>query len=1576
MTLNLENFNGVREEKLSTSSFRDAVPAGIQIGTKAASQIAATRSLMVHTSEDEFRATREMLLDPRTRGQFAVEQTALREKLFKQASDSIGGFASDPSIPLDERVALVNAATQEFVSPFSRTPNLDMLAEESLIADGGAEEDDVSSEQRMNIFDRLQEVNSRKRRIANAINAVNMTEDGVTAGKVVDVLELVAPLAEWIHIDRLLEDAQRNLGEGGTDFGQLLGTQKEELFEMIKQIPSSEREGFSMAIIDLVKTHENVLFPDGNDLMTTQVLERMLLDNDYSNFEYWFDNVVSVLDMTFVGGLAVRSVRGGAKGATRGAGTGPTGPSNVLDGEIVTGGTDVALRDVFQGEQIEDIFDLAPSEWTELGDLPRIARSEATVTEVVPTSPSQIVKDTNPDMARNMHEAAKADTTGEAAEALYGSSRTEAVVKDITPEPGIRPDSMPNKVEIPREPQFGEPTNIREARLRNGNTILNTGEINRIASNLSDRLKLQANNVVVRLSDDATLKVTARYNPPNSGFVSYEDAVESAEFAFRNYGMSADNFKVMYRVGDQWKPLKPEAAKKLPQGTPYSIAVDFDYRFRAEDLEEVDLLTTGNFFTRSLDRLPATVLSPAALGQGSLVQNLLDAASAIHPQIVNAASVAVDKTVSLRKLYVDLMKDFSKTYEGLKAPRRAMMIDYINKANFEGIAFNVTDLRARGFNDKEIGALREWRRANDAMWHATNDDLVKTLRARGYKALVHKTSNTLLYGRPVSRNAVGSRSVGFDPSTGSNVKFSREYLDELYDNGGEIVRLDEPIEIDGQWVDFGISRNTPEKGYTRALREHERVLSYRDGYYPVMYDANYFITKKFRGNGGEEITKVVGTARSQAEAEQATKRLGPGHESRKDRRFADMQAQEIGEPAWNASVNSGLSAQRVRGQRLKDYGVDVNSTANTNLVDPLEAVTAQIAGISQRVPMRQYFDMAKKRWMLNYGKHLDLPINPKTGQKEFPTSITQIQGNSNLKSGFVADARTNFNYLYGLENGYINGMDAAYRGAMHMLADLAAELKLPAVEVKLLDSTAISPVQTAKSTAFNLFLSLNPLRQALIQRTQIAMLGVINPKYLANGLLQDMFKLNAQRAGVNVSNETASLLKELEASGILDAVDAHNFVRQDLTRLADLTAMQKAGTLAMRPVEALRKVGFDLAEQDNLLAAWLAHRDLALKQGKDLNDLRVREEILGQTRAFTLNMNRSGDMPYSQNTLGAAAQFLSFVHKFLLQGVTNKSLDRTTRAKLLAYTTAVFGVSATAMAPVIDWALGDMEEGETKDAIQAGLLYKVLNEAATLATGEEQAVNWGDLAPTEAYGVGNTLVGMFHTDLSQMVADSPAGSLMFGANPRLNNMWSTTMRYFSIYDDYDDPELETKLTDVATAFLNLSSGYSNAFQARYALEVGQKLSSLGTVTDNDVTNFEAVMEAFGMSTETETGYRLTREAVYGTGGDFTPDDVRLWYNTLKGQITRRGQSPTESDMARRIMSEAWRVFGQDRAKAAEEIQRMLQRDAADGDYKMFQAIMREAGYVTEDKLREIVAALPAGVVRDRVMLVLETREEQ
>lgn len=1546
-TIKKEDFKG---EGLSLNDFTLERERFI-VNDNSASQIAATETILSGGSTEDYRHKKEKLTDPIAVPSFSGVPFELQQAVQNDAKAGAQNLAADETASDEDRLfALDVLSNKRTITP---TNNLQILAEESIAAGSGLETEEAS-ELRGGLIDSIPRMVAQKMDAQRKINEYRLANDPSFLGTVGDVAELMLPYAEWIHYERLANQLDVDV----SDFA-LLGNVKDALFKHLRSLPVEDRALVTDALIKTIDETSQVVF-GSNDLVAIETLHNMLLSNDYSEGEKWFDNFTSVLDIAGVGG-ALRL----AKGAKI--------PKALDDASP-------ALK-----EALEDLGSRVDT------------ANRTTRTEVSPTSPSQTVKDHNPEEARKLHKMV-AEGDEETAKALYGTNKTDAMANDILPEPQRFGGPLKNKTSLPR-PVTPEPADIKAARTKSGNTAFTDAERAKVNARLTadvkdiEGMRLHKESLGVSTKLDDTINITARYSPIDSGFKSAARAISNAKFAFRQYGLEEDQLSLFFRSGDEWLPisandLKAKAElrkeftkkkKKIPEELKdfeYSVGIEFDYRIKPEDLEVDELLETGNFLTRTLDAIPTQGLARAQ--QGSLVQNLLDPSSVIAPRIVNPASVQVDRTIGIKKLYVEQFEEFGKNYSSLKADRRDKMADYIHEANFDSIPFDVTDLRARGFNSDEIAALKQWRKANDAMWYAANDDMVKTLRASGTKAFVHDDSGTKLFGRKVPESTAKNIRQAYNP-----VSDAIESLpDDLYKSGGEVIKLNDPIKIGDQWVDNVISKNTPAHGYTRPIYDGETVLAYREGYYPVMYDANWFVEMQIKKAGGETGVKVVGASQTLKEAKALISRLketeGPDvkfNAPRQDRRAKQDKGSLFDEGSWSMASNSGLTSQRLRGELLEDASGGIHKMGRTHLKDPLRAVAEQVQSLSQRVAMRDVLQTFKNRWMQNYAEEVGIPINPKTGKRDFPNSIGEIKGKSDTKIGMTADARTNFNYIKSLENGYINLIDEAYKASLNTAAEFFGKMGLTALEKGTFKISGLNPTQRAKILAFRFFIAGNPLRQALIQRGQMLQIGAVNPKYLAKDMMQDLAMIRLASRGFLADTKYAKLWDEIKDSGVLEAVDAHTLIRDDMLKLADLNVAEKAASIAGVPLKGAQKIGFDWAEQDVLLSSWLAHRDLAKRAGKNLRSQRVKDEILGQARAFTLNMNRSGDMAYNQNTLGLIAQFFSFRHKALLQPLTNKSISKGDKAKLAMWTTAMFGWEASIYGAIVASVFGDSKPSEVKQILADGLLDTTFNSVATTLSGENQNVDWGDFAPAEAYGIGNIWAGMLSSDLGEIIANSPGGSLIVGHNPRVTDAFKTALRAFYPSKDYQTENLKTTYYDVAKASLSMFSGFSNAFKANYAFQTRKKLSATGRITDEDMTAFESLMVLGGFQTKTEVGYREARDLLYKDRDFSSNNDYDLWYKELKRHITRKGITPRDVDMVSMVMAEAMEVWGDDRPKVIRRIFKNLEKDAADGDFKMFEAIYKQMGLMKDEDLWKIINKLPNGEERQRLTDLLNQREE-
>jgi hypothetical protein len=795
LALTLQDFG--QTNPLSLEAIMAGLPKGYSVNDRTASVLAAGQSLITDPTMEGYQASKAEVLDPEARKAYVAKDQEIKTSVLKDSTGSLLSMIGDSAVAEEDKLKAYVGSQNVPKESTQRTS--DLLAEQGIVADSG-DETARASHHRSLAYDTIKTVNDEKAKLTAIINGAALNSDSTVTSKVVDVAELMVPFAEWNYYDKVLNQVVDN-----KDQAFLLGEKKKQLRDYVLSLPVESRAAFAEFILQKVQD-TNVLLPDGNDLKKLQTLQDMFATGDYSDGERFFDDAMGLVDIAGLASLVGKGLGATVKGARAFRATEkaigaplnveqrlaaeakafkpealPTDPALQAEANAFKPAdlpTDTALQaeanafksaDPIEGSALaEEAKKFTPSVDDE-SPLALEAKAWMTRTEVDPSSPSQILKDVNPEIAIELHTAAEKDLTGEVAKALYGSSREEALAKDVLPEAGIKKGTIPNKVEM--TPHFEEPVAIRNRRLSEGNTILNADEKATLINKITDGLKniegmnLHPSSLVSTYNADGTTTFFARYSPPNSGFTSPITAIENAKVAFRNYGMTEDNFTLLARRGSEWvetttKELEAEASllkagAKLPTKAPteYAIGMKYAYRIDPKDLDVVDNLTTApgwiSRVVQMADRMPTQVMS--RLGQGSLVQHLLDAASVIHPQITEAASVVFDKAYGLRKMYIDQFKGFTDVYSKLVKERRALVTDYIHQANAEGIPFSETDLLSRGFNKIEIAALKVWRRANDIMWYANNEDMVRTLRALGTKVFQHSGSDTKLMGVPMSR---------------------------------------------------------------------------------------------------------------------------------------------------------------------------------------------------------------------------------------------------------------------------------------------------------------------------------------------------------------------------------------------------------------------------------------------------------------------------------------------------------------------------------------------------------------------------------------------------------------------------------------------------------------------------------------------------------------------------------------------------------------------------------------------------------------------------------------------------------
>ncbi len=1480
----------------------------------------------------------------------------LKKKTFSQSADALTNILRDPSVSEKQKQKALEDYQNYSLTNFSLNK---AVMTESLVADDEGE-NPRQERVRVNYIDAINEVNQSKREMQALLSREAAKTDPSTLKALKDIVtDSILPFYHSGYIAKQTYEDTGSIWEGIKAFVASGEAQKKMRDSILKASPE-EQLALAKKTVDYINATGSPLPFEQNDYARLNSLRTALEDGYYTNTDRFVDDLISVLDLTILGGVALRA-----------------------------------------GRKI-----LGVSKAAENVDLAREATRLAVRGEPDATSLSQVYKDTNISKAKATHEAVIADSTGEVADATYGVNRTDAIATDNMPQ--IDSEVVKNKVH-----------NMDSAYI---NSITPSPELMDMVS--SDGMihywkaeKERMRNIVVNdfahavgvvnrgemsqvVSTPRGVNIKAVYGTPQLGYESAQEALETVKVALRDYGITDKDMKLLGRVGDTYVPMTVDevnAAAKIAEVSPelksakpadYLVQVEHKYEFNPSDNDSWKSASVNmNFF----DRMPIFTGNR----QGSLARHLLDIASMLHPKLVLGANLAVDKAAGVERIMLEKSKKFSDAFVKLSKERQAVMHDYIKQANAEGIDLNVRSLKAQGFSDAEIDTLKTWRSYWDDMYWLDNKDLARTLNSQNFHWFVDPNHDTQMFARPVGRNKVGSHARVYNQRTGEVETILKDDLTKLYDEGGTIAQMRTPMKIGDEAVELIKAENKAGGSYLRRINDNDPVLQYRKGYYTVNYKAPKFIDKIVRDSRGNELYRqAVAVAGSTKDADilaAQMKKIDPVNDylSRSDIRKEGYNYAQDGVDVLQAK---GRTSQRVRGKRLEGSTM-ADEFGDNFVLSPVDSMVLAARTTSNRASMRDYLEVTKSRFMNQFGHLLQ---EDKFGRKLFPTDIKQITKPGHIHDKDIADARTTFEYINYLEKGYINGMDEIYKDILRAASDMvgakstsmagkaastsgAKKLLYSAgakggekAEKALASLSEANPTGVAKGTTFNLFLASNPFRQIVVQSHQAAQLMALAPTsaiYMATKMPRDLILLFAAKFSEEPSelflktfrtnmDEYKELSRAWSNSGLSAAVDKNALINGSLSQLVeDARFKGKAGPVN-KVFRVLRKAGFDLGEELNMMTSWLVHRDQMVKKvGKKLS-LEYESLVTAKARNFTYNMNRAGDMPYNQNFLGMVFQFMQVPHKAMLTWTTNRILTPAEKARLIFFNATMYSLPPAAM---YSWfgsgGLDVLPENQTaRDVVVQGLESVMLNKALELSFGEKSDVDFSGLSPFDIHGVQQFITTLWTSDAGSILAASPAGSLLFGQNPRITEAAKTWARFFNLQED-DDTQDPVKLSELVKANVSMFSGMSNYFKAKYALETGKKLSASGNITDSNVSTPEAIMQMFGFPTMDETRRAWIGHQQYVMTKAFK-DDVNEYYATMKKHLARNNISNGDSEYYVRTISDAWRVFGNDNLAARQIILDNLKKDASKGDILLFKRALQMTQWKDISGLETMVREIP------------------
>ena len=1181
-----------------------------------------------------------------------------------------------------------------------------------------------------------------------------------------------------------------------------------------------------------------------------------------------------------------------------------------------------------------------------------------------PASPVEIMKLANPQRARDMHTLFVNSADDVIAEGLAGTNRVQAISNNVYPQVLTESGKVSAQVvdidrNLRREMQV--PNSIHSAIWKDGGIMYTPQEKAAIKANVVRDFQA-AEGLVMRESmggfkdEGIRLNISAVYGTPEGDFKNAKQAFDQAKYALRKYGVLDEEIQVLSKEGLDYVPVKLADVGDA----------EGSYVVRVNTFHEVDPTDVAKFEGTSvklnwLDRLPVT-----QWGQhGSLNRYLLDASSMLDPKYTGAASVASDRAAGFEKLMLEVATEYSDSYKSLSKTEQQLVDNYHREANFNQLAFDAGDLRARGFSPQAIDAVKKWRNFWDGHFYLENLDLVRTMNGQGY--MKFSNANADLYAKPSAKNSTIGKV--YDPATDTVVILSQKELDDLYAKGGSYAKLRRPTDFGGTTVEHMIVRNTPTE-FLRKFRDTDQVLNYREGYYQLQYTAPRFVDEISVGANGQTVRRAVAVAGDTAEAQHFVDRMKASAPSGVQYSIrGDERALRRGSDDWfDINSSSGRIAQRHRGKLLED-GAGLNHLGDGSyILDPVTSAIRAAKSIAGRTVNRPMLEAAKARFMQQHGSLLP---GDGIGGVRFPNNVSEIGAKGEATSKRVADARSDFNYIHYLENGYINGIDSAWKQFFNAMAAQAGKKGLSKLERGATALSETAPAQLSKQSVFMATIGSNPLRQWLIQPHQAARMMAYNPQGVLTGKVAAYStaflerkiadKLNYNPLLTNKASE--DFIKFVEDSGMMAAVDKQNLVRGSLMDAAESSS--RIGKMAKAPVNFLRKIGFDIGEMANTLGHLAAVYDKYVSQGKNLADPAVRTEAYSVTRAISYDMNFAGDMPYNQTTPSLLLQFMQVPHKAALQ-ILNRRIPLQDRAMLAAGDILFWGPPTLLISQMMG---GDIlpDDPKMREAVIYGIEGLMINEALqSLFDDETINVDFSSLAPYDMHGISKVLYTFFTEGPVQSIANSPAGQLFTKDNGRIPNAVASALRFFGAADPIG--ETPDSFLRTMNEVMKISSGWSNATKAYIALETGKRQDNYGRPVADSVHNTEAVMLAFGFGNAAQRDLWKVIEQSNKVTKSFKEDVMKDYKTILQYYETELGKGIQDPEQLTAVTSFVLKRYA-DNPEAVKIIREQLKFDLADPNSKLLYQIMKASGLPEGDKLKDSIrmSALPD----DQKQLILD-----
>ena len=813
----------------------------------------------------------------------------------------------------------------------------------------------------------------------------------------------------------------------------------------------------------------------------------------------------------------------------------------------------------------------------------------------------------------------------------------------------------------------------------------------------------------------------------------------------------------------------------------------------------------------------------------------------------------------------------------------------------------------------QMNGLIAMRSAMDTMHEIFNRKLYREWKSVGFKT-AHPVNPAMptYHGKPMEVGEI--KGSVLDPASGELVTLTRAELADLHNAGGRVIKLDMKVDVPN-----GTRAKTDQvlvngDGYVLKDLSTKPVI-YHPGYSMRFYDDPYYVVKKTEGVSvnGSARTGDAGT-HSEAIATSGTHREAGARIRRLEKIAIDEGEEGVTYEVVRAKDINNTESTLFQKETLHREGrlfwdernfdrlPDVNGS-RAKLLDPVKSLERGIGQMARQATHEDPLRSLKKAWKNDFGYLFkgDPKLLDTFDLKELSNRLAALRRSTDITDKkAVIKAEGLINYLR-----LIEGTDqiivpvlrersislAQWIGAKTHLNTRAAEKY----------AQRFDPFSIIRSAAFHAFMVFRPVRQLLLQSSQIGYLAALKPSYVATPqFFKDAFGLRRGVTALRKANfddgysakrmakamnmtekEYKVLVREFDRSGLIDLVDVHDFAGGSGS--AARTALPKStstmGTVGyaarvMKDETAafFKKWGFNLGENNNLTMTY----NLALRRRMDAKGYKKVTEMTRtdwnatkiEASNLALGMVRPNNFAYQSGALGVATQFLSFTHKAALgllfqnPALTTKQAFKIWAGGFMLYGANWFGGRDFAEEQLTLIGVSDRNLPGTEislvDVISAGIIDTTLNLALEGIVEDHKDLDFGFLAP------GIDVVRLSEMQLSAIM-EQPIAKTMFGPFGNLASKFMIAANFTEkVLLGTPDIHPADKFTLAAGAMMSgIFPGFNDANKAYFAYQMNQWYTQAGEPLPLRPT-LEGILirGLMGVRTKEEMGYYRMQQAVW------------------------------------------------------------------------------------------------------------------